>query len=44
MDAKPEYVVGDEEAVAARFQHEALRERLRGVVVRLKEREEIVLG
>lgn len=44
VDAKPEYVVGDEEAVAARFQHEALRERLRGIVVRLKEREEIVLG
>ena len=38
MDAEPENVVGDEEAVAARFQHKTLREGLRGIVVRLKKR------
>ena len=38
VDDEPENVVSDEPALAVRLQHEALREGLRGIVVRLKER------
>ena len=37
VDDEPENVVSDEPALAVRLQHEALREGLRGIVVRLKE-------